>query len=85
MDVADRGGNVAPLLLFEHRMPFPLEQLDIGVMPDHDVEVTQGGYLFEKRDVARVEPVVATGDDHLRVAARAHCSCAVGDGVQSFV
>ena len=45
-------------------MALALEQPDVGVVPDDHVQVAQLRDLLEEPHVARVEPVVAAGDDH---------------------
>ena len=45
-------------------MPVALQQFDVRIMPDDHVQVAQFGNLFEKADVARMEPVKAAGHQH---------------------
>ena len=52
------------VLLRKQRMSFALEQADVGVVADDHVKSPSADDLLEEPHVARVEPVVAAGDDH---------------------
>jgi hypothetical protein len=68
-DITDSLDHITSFILRKERMPLPLQQAHILVMPDNNVEVSVFGCLFEKANMPRMEPVEAACDQNPRSTA----------------
>src|SRR5512133_3722981 len=61
---ADRSHHVTALFLGEQGMTFSFKQTYVFIMPDHYIQITKLGCLFEEAYMSRMEPVETACDQH---------------------
>ena len=63
MHASHGADHVAPLLLALQRVARALQERHVPIAPDDHVQFAEGRGVHEEPDVARMQPVVAAGDE----------------------
>src|SRR6266496_72194 len=63
LNITDGLNHVAAFCLREKRMPLTFEEVDIAVMPNTNVQLSQFRNFLKETDVTRMQPIKTTRHD----------------------